>query len=241
MGTRVAVVSDVHGSLTALEAVIADLAETRPDVVLHGGDLADAGAGPAAVIDRVRELGWRGVMGNTDEMLHRPESLTEFSAPHPELAPMFAKIAEMAAWTRAQLGPGRLAWLRAQPGTEYQEELALVHASPADAWRAPRHDAEDAALVATYGPLSRPVVVYGHIHVPFVRELGGLTVANSGSAGQPHDGDPRASYLILDGGRAAIRRVAYDLDREVSRLRHCGLPHAEWVIRILTSARPQMP
>ncbi|MBO0786731.1 MAG: metallophosphoesterase family protein [Actinobacteria bacterium] len=241
MGTRVAVVSDVHGSLTALEAVIADLGETTPDVVLHGGDLADAGASPAAVIDRIRELGWRGVMGNTDEMLHRPESLPQFSAPHPELAPMFAKIAEMAAWTRTQLGPDRLEWLRAQPASECEDDLALVHASPGDAWRAPRQDASDADLRATYGPLSRPVVVYGHTHVPFVRKLAGLTVVNSGSAGQPHDGDPRASYVIADGGQPVIRRVAYDLDHEVSRLRRSDLPHAEWIVRTLTSGRPQLP
>jgi len=131
-------------------------------------------------------------MGNTDEMLHRSEFLPEFSAPHLELAPMFAKVAEMAAWTRTQLGSDRLEWLRAQPGIEHQEDLALVRASPGDIWRAPRQDAADAALFATYGPLSRPVVVYGHIHVPFVRKLGGLTVANSGSVGQSHDGDPRA-------------------------------------------------
>jgi hypothetical protein len=180
-------------------------------------------------------------MGNTDEMLHRPGSLPEFSAPHPELASMFAKIAEMAAWTRAQLGPGRLQWLRAQPPIEYQDDLALVHASPGDPWRAPRQDADDATLRATYGPLSRPVVVYGHIHVPFVRKLGDLTVANSGSAGQPHDGDPRASYLILDGGHTAIRRVAYDFDKEVARLRRSDLPYAEWIARTLTNARPQMP
>lgn len=241
MGTRVAVVSDIHGNLTALEAVITDLAQTTPDVVVHGGDLADAGASPAAVIDRVRELGWRGVMGNTDEMLHRPESLTEFSAPRPELGPMFAKVAEMAAWTRAELGRGRLEWLGAQPGVEYEEGLALVHASPGDAWRAPRQDAGDESLLATYGPLSRAVVVYGHSHTPFVRKLDGLTVANSGSVGQPHDGDPRASYLIVADGDAVIRRVAYDLDKEVSRLRRSGLPYAEWVVRMMTSARPQMP
>jgi predicted phosphodiesterase len=105
----------------------------------------------------------------------------------------------------------------------------------------PRPGADDAALRATYGPLSRPVVVYGHIHVPFVRKLGDLTVANSGSVGQPHDGDPRASYLMLEGGHTAIRRVAYDLDQEVARLRRSDLPHAEWIVRTLTSARPQMP
>lgn len=84
-------------------------------------------------------------------------------------------------------------------------------------------------------------MVYGHTHVPFVRKLGGLTVANSRSAGQPHDGDPRASYLVLDGGHAVIRRVAYDLGKEVSRLRRSDLPHTEWIVRILTSARPQLP
>lgn len=241
MGRRIAVVSDVHGNLTALEAVIADHGEMRPDVVLHGGDLADAGASPAAVIDRVRELGWRGVMGNTDEMLHRPGSLPEFAGPHPELASMFAKVAEMAAWTRAQLGPDRLEWLRAQPGTEHEQGLALVHASPGDPWRAPGQRADDAALRATYGPLSAPVVIYAHIHVPFIRTLGDLTVANSGSVGQPHDEDPRASYLVIDGDHVEIRRVAYDLDKEVFRLRRSGLPYAEWIIRTLTSARPQMP
>jgi hypothetical protein len=62
------VVSDVHSTLIALEAVIADLGEMEPGVVLHGGDLGDAGASPAAVIDGVREFGWRGVMSNTEDM-----------------------------------------------------------------------------------------------------------------------------------------------------------------------------
>ena len=70
---RVAIVSDVHGNLTALDAVVADVERRAPDVVLHGGDLALMGAQPAAVIDRVRELGWPGVVGNTDEALWRGE------------------------------------------------------------------------------------------------------------------------------------------------------------------------
>jgi 3',5'-cyclic AMP phosphodiesterase CpdA len=66
---RVAVLSDVHGNLTALEAVLADVRDRAPDLALHGGDLADAGAHPVEVIDRLRDLGWPGVRGNTDEML----------------------------------------------------------------------------------------------------------------------------------------------------------------------------
>ena len=76
---RIAVVSDIHGNLTAFEAVLADLRQTAPDLVFHGGDLADGGARPSEVVDRVRELGWRGLMGNADEMLTAPETLEAFA------------------------------------------------------------------------------------------------------------------------------------------------------------------
>jgi 3',5'-cyclic AMP phosphodiesterase CpdA len=69
---RIAIVSDVHGNLTALDAVVADVRRRAPDVVLHGGDLALMGAQPAEVVDRVRELGWPGVVGNADEALWSP-------------------------------------------------------------------------------------------------------------------------------------------------------------------------
>ena len=75
---RIAIVSDIHGNQTALEAVLADLRETSPDLTLHGGDLPFGGSSPAAIVDRIRDLGWPGVLGNTDEMLFKPESLKEF-------------------------------------------------------------------------------------------------------------------------------------------------------------------
>jgi predicted phosphodiesterase len=69
---RIAIVSDIHGNRTAFEAVLADLKQTSPDLILHGGDLADSGASPSEIVDRIRELGWAGVVGNTDEMLFAP-------------------------------------------------------------------------------------------------------------------------------------------------------------------------
>ena len=84
-------------------------------------------------------------------------------------------------------------------------------------------------------------MVYGHVHRPFVRELEGMTVANGGSVGMPHDGDPRASYLLIDDGRPQVRRVAYDVARERAALARSALPHADWAARILESARPEMP
>ena len=66
---RIAIVSDVHGNLPALEAVLVDLEEVRPGMVVHGGDLALGGPHPVEVVDRIRELGWPGVLGNTDAVL----------------------------------------------------------------------------------------------------------------------------------------------------------------------------
>ena len=76
---RIAIVSDIHDNLTAFDAVLTDLRETSPDLVLHGGDLVSGGSSPAEVVDRVRDLGWRGVFGNTDEAIARPETLDEFA------------------------------------------------------------------------------------------------------------------------------------------------------------------
>jgi putative phosphoesterase len=238
---RVAIVSDIHGNLTAFEAVLADLRQTSPDLILHGGDLGDNGSSPAAVVDRIRDLGWQGVVGNTDEMLFDPESLTRFASGLPHLEPMFDTIAEMAAAARETMGEERIAWLRGLPRVQIREHFALLHASPDSAWRAPMDNAADGDLESAYGPLGRPVVVYGHIHRPYIRGIAGMVVANSGSVGLPHDGDRRAAYLLLDDGEPAIRRVEYDVDRELKALRSCGMPHADWVARILQSASPQMP
>ena len=240
---RVAVLSDVHANGTAFEAVLADLRDAAPDLVLHGGDLADAGACPVEVVDRIRDLGWPGIKGNTDEMLCDPESLRAFASDRPALAPLFAVVEEMAAFTREALGRARLDWLRALPGAWVDGTMALVHGRPDTSWRAPGPDATDDELAAVYGPLERPVVVYGHIHRPFVRALRGpaMTIANCGSVGMPHDGDPRAAYLLIDDGRPQVRRVAYDVGREQAALARCGLPHAAWAARILGSARPEVP
>jgi predicted phosphodiesterase len=238
---RIAIVSDIHGNRTAFEAVLADLRQTSPDLILHGGDLADGGSSPVEIVDRVRELGWPGVVGNTDEMLFRPDSLTEFAGPLPKLHPMFAAIAEMAAVTREMLGEERLAWLRGLPRMQVHAPMALVHASPASPWRAPAPEASDGELEAVYTPLGQPVAIYGHIHRPYLRSVSGMTVANTGSVSMSYDGDRRASYVLLDGSTPTIRRVEYDVDREIRALAGCGLPHSDWVAKMLDSGGFQMP
>jgi predicted phosphodiesterase len=225
---KTAVVSDVHGGLAALEAVIADLEREQPDVVLHGGDLALSGPRPAEVVDRIRELGWLGVVGNTDELLWRPEEQAVQLKKAPKLAPLLRLLfEEYAPTTRELLGEERIAWLRSLPEELRHEDLLLVHASPGDLWRAPMPDASDAELSRTYGGHDAALAVYCHIHRPFVRDVGDLVVANSGSTGMAFDGDWRASYLLVEDGAAVVRRVEYDLEREAADLERVGYPDAK--------------
>jgi putative phosphoesterase len=224
---RLAVVSDVHGNLTALDAVIADIAQRGVDRVVHGGDLALVGAQPAEVIDRVRELGWSGIVGNTDELLWRPEERGVQEQNAPGLRGLLRLLfGEYAPATVELLGDDRVAWLRQLPREHREDDLALVHASPGDLWRAPSPDADDAELGRTYGSCDAEIVVYGHIHRPYVRTLHRFVIANSGSVGSPFDGDARASYLLVDSGRVQVARVDYDIEREVDLLSRSSYPDA---------------
>jgi predicted phosphodiesterase len=226
---RIAVVADVHGNLTALEAVVADLRRQSPDLVLHGGDLPASGARPAAVVDRIRELGWPGVCGNTDEMLWTSAPLADLARRLPRLGETWRVIEEIARHTRDELGGERMRWLADLPRELRRGPLALVHASPGNLWAAPPPEAGDADLLATYGPLAAPaapIAVYAHIHRPFVRNLGAasatgprpraLLVANTGSVSLSYDGDPRASYLLLDAADAQDGPSAPDIAPDVT-------------------------
>ena len=230
---RVAVVSDIHGNLSALEAVIEDLRSVSPDLVVHGGDLVGSGSRPAEVIDLIRGLRWPGVVGNTDEMLWAPQRLTEVLKSPQLRALRDTLLDEIVPATRAAIGDARLAWLRELPTEWSAGGLSVVHASPGDVWRAPLPDAADEELEKTFGPLGGHAVVYGHIHRPFVRRLETFSIANAGSVSLPYDGDPRASYALVDEGKIEIRRVSYDIEKEVGRLMEGRYPQADWLAKIL--------
>jgi predicted phosphodiesterase len=238
---RIAVVSDIHGNLTAFEAVLADLRQTSPDLNLHGGDLPHGGSSPAEIVDRIRDLGWQGVLGNTDEMLFQPASLKAFASKSPNLQPLWDAIEDMAVATCEALGEERIAWLRDLPRVQIHGPMALVHASPESTWRSSGHTAGDAELESVYSPLGQPIAIYGHIHHSYIRSVSGMIVANTGSVSLSYDGDRRAAYLLLNDSKPEIRRVEYDVDREIKAVFACRVPHADWVAKMLASASPQMP
>jgi hypothetical protein len=181
------------------------------------------------------------VVGNVDEMLFDPESLENFANSVPPMPGLFEVIREMAGATREALGEQRLAWLKQLPLKQIHGSLALVHAGPHSTWRAPAYDASDDELKSVSEHLRQPIVAYGHIHHPYIRNVAGMTIANTGTVSLSYDGDRRASYLLLDDSIATIRRVEYDVDRELKALSTSSIPHADWIARMLTTAAPQMP
>jgi predicted phosphodiesterase len=225
-----AIVSDVHGNLNALEAVFEDLQSRGVERVVHGGDLAVAGCAGPECVDLIRELGWPGIVGNTDELLWRVEEHAVQLERAPKLAPLLALLFDTyRPASREQLGEERIEWLQQLPAEHREDELelALVHASPGDLWRAPAPDAEDEQLLEIYEPLEAAIAVYGHIHRPYVRRIEGLTVVNSGSVGNPFDEDPRAGYVLFADGEPEIVRVEYDIEREAHALLRSRYPDAE--------------
>jgi putative phosphoesterase len=228
---KLAIVSDVHGNLAALDAVLEDLAGVKPDLVVHGGDLVFNGPHPAECVDRIRELGWPGVRGNTDE------ALWTLPANFPESAARTFKVIGEA--TSSLLGAERVAWLKTLPlAWRDLDRVALVHAVPGDTWKAVPPDASDAELQEIYGPLNARLAVYGHIHRPYIRTVGDFTLANSGSVGMPFDGDRRAAYLLVEDGRPEIRRVGYNVRRYVAELEQSVYPTSRWLIELAKTAAP---
>ena len=181
--------------------------------------------------------------GQTDQMLVAPASLEEFANASTAPRAIWAAVREIVVATRERLGDARLAWIAKLPLVWQHESFALVYASPQSCWRAPVESASDADLERTYGSLGKSTVVFGHVHRPSVRTAAGQpkTLVNTGSVGLSYDGDPRASYLILDDGEPTLRRIVYDVDRELRALAVCGLPGAEWTSRMLRTSTPLMP
>src|SRR5438094_7979367 len=110
---RLAVVSDIHGNLTALEAVVESLKADHPDVVVQAGDVAVNGPRPGEVVDRVRSLGWRSLVGNTDEMLWDASARSQQDQRAPKLLTWLNVLFDtLAPWARDHISDSQLDWLR---------------------------------------------------------------------------------------------------------------------------------
>ncbi|HVA31076.1 MAG TPA: metallophosphoesterase family protein [Gaiellaceae bacterium] len=232
---RVAVLSDIHGNLNALEAVLAALETGPPDELWCLGDLVGYGARPNECCRAIEAGASICLAGNHDLAVRGTIDLAEFSG----------DAGAAASWTRTVLSEEARSYLdRLQPEGS-RADVALFHASARDpVWE---YVLSDESAVATLELTEEPLVLVGHSHAALQIALhdgvlaGGLAPAgteidlrsgrallNPGSVGQPRDGDPRAAYLILDlaARTASFRRVEYDVERTQEEIREAGLPDA---------------
>lgn len=216
---RVLVVSDVHGNIEALRAVV----RAEPDVahVVCLGDLVDYGPAPDQAVAWVRAHALATVRGNHDNAVAFDEDCRS--------APLFRRLSvETRAKTVPILAPENLAFLRSLPTrrTVHVDDtrLELLHAAPADPLfqYLPATRVEEWRKAAAV--IDADLILVGHTHLPVIVDLGGKRMVNPGSVGLPRDGDPRACYAVLEDGEPMLRRVAYDVERTIAALQAWGLP-----------------
>jgi diadenosine tetraphosphatase ApaH/serine/threonine PP2A family protein phosphatase len=230
---RVAVISDIHSNLHALEAVLADIQAEAPDEVWCLGDIVGYGAQPNECVDAVREAVRLSLSGNHDLAVLGTIDVAAFSG----------DAGAAARWTRTVLGESQAEWLGGLKPSADRAGFQLFHGSPRDpVWDyVLSEEIAKASILQTTAPL----LLVGHSHIalalrwdgeqmsgglaPAGTEVdlgGGRFVLNPGSVGQPRDGDPRAAWLLIDeeAGRAAFRRVPYPIVRAQAAIRAYGLP-----------------
>lgn len=219
---RVAVLSDIHGNLVALDACLADLREQGgADAIVAAGDLCLDGPKPRKVLQRLQEVGALCIRGNTDRYLAFPESETFEGQESAQLD-----------WTRKQIGDTWLRWMRELPVSlrigDDGNELLIVHANAINDDEHLWPDADDATLERLVGDQRAAVIAFGHLHLPYARVWRGTLLVNVASAGLPKDGDPRACYALLTaqtgGWEVKHRRIEFDVKRVATQLADCGVP-----------------
>ncbi|MGH2428899.1 MAG: metallophosphoesterase family protein [Candidatus Limnocylindria bacterium] len=229
---RIAVLSDIHANLAALEAVANDLPVTDQVWVL--GDIVGYGPQPNEVIAALQAMGARSVLGNHDGAAIGTVDAKYFN-------PDARAAIE---WTATVVDENARAYIGALPEVRCEGELTAVHGSPRDpVWE---YITGPSVAAANLGAFETRLCLFGHTHLPVifrsngdgriehvaatpdapVRLANGRALVNPGSVGQPRDGHPAAAYLLLETDDAAMefRRVTYDVERTQGLMRDAGLP-----------------
>jgi len=235
---RCALISDIHGNLPALEAVIGHI-DGRSDVdgIYHLGDLVGYAPWPNEVVGLLRDRGIPGVAGNYDSTTATDHEHCgcRYEDPRQEALSHLSY-----SWTRANVSLDTKRWLGGLPfridlrplgGHTGGPRLILIHGNPVlntVYWTEDRPDAFCAKMADHLGARSGDVVACGHTHKPWRRMVEGIHFVNTGSVGRPKDGDWRAVYVVveMDGEAVAVEfvRVEYDLERAVKAVRESELP-----------------
>jgi putative phosphoesterase len=231
--TRIAVLSDIHGNRIALEAVAGEIRKAKPDAVLVAGDLVLNGPDPNGTIDALRVLESEGaiiVSGNTDIAVGDFDYASAFPQYQDGVPEAISAAAE---WAHDELGDDQLEWLRKLPAERRIRAadgtlVLVVHASPGSQTRGFDQALDADVIFERAVPTDARVICVGHTHVPEVRDLGFKVIVNAGSAGYVFDGDPTASWAMIDIHEgevtAEIKRTEYDVLTVANDISARGLP-----------------
>lgn len=213
---KLAIISDVHSNLHALEAVMEEIERIGPEMVVCAGDVVGYGAFPNECCRLLMERRWKTVLGN-----HDSAALTK------DASGMNVHATRAILWTAEAIDEASRDFLHGL-GTESRftfggRSVAMFHGSPASLEEYIfEHDVDDGLV----GSADADVLVLGHTHVPCLKKLGRGQFINPGSVGQPRDGEWRASFAVLDSDtdKCSVRRVPYDLDAAARAIRDADLP-----------------
>jgi putative phosphoesterase len=235
---KVALIGDAHGNLHALEAVLREIRRRRVDAIWNLGDAVGYGPFPEEVVVRLRQAGALSIAGNFDLRV------LDADPRDPEAGRTSVDKWIAPVWAHENLSPSSLRYLASLPRERrlFAEgrKILLIHGSPASNTERLEPTASPDRLAELATMARAELVLFGHSHIPFVRQADGVTFVNPGGVGRSDDGDPRASYAVLDARKGGVRvthhRVTYDLRAAVDALMRRGLP--ESFGRMLWKARP---
>jgi len=218
---RILLIADIHSNWPALRAI-----QEPFDACLFVGDLVDYGPDPVPCIDWVRQNVHTSVRGNHDHAVAQrilPKGNTGFRKLAVATRPLHWKL----------IDPARNKFLARLPITARVQidgyRFQLLHATPRD----PMDEylgPDPAAWEARVQGIEADFLCVGHTHVPYEIQVGGLRVVNPGSVGQSRDGDPRASYVIIEDGQVQFKKVAYDIDETLRLLKKQDV--APWAVEL---------
>jgi putative phosphoesterase len=229
MSEHIAIITDIHGNLLALGAVLAQIEALGADQIYCGGDLVGYGPQPNEVCAEVQARAIPTIYGNYDYAIGR--DLEDCGCAY--IDPHDRAIGQLSVdWTLAHTNQQSKAFMRELP-FDLRFELAgrrvrLVHGSPRKVNEYLFEDKPARTFERIAALADCDVLVFGHTHKPWIHEYGGVLFVNCGSVGKPKDGDVRAAFAILEASKhgvsASIKRAAYDAVAVAREMRNAGLP-----------------
>lgn len=222
---KIALISDIHANLPALEAVWEDLQAQAPDSVYCLGDLVGYGAQPNEVIQFIRDHDVPTIMGNYDNGVGNDLDSCGCAYTDKRLE----RLGELSIWwSRGHTTTENKEYLRSLPKeirlSDNETDILLVHGSP----RSLHEYLPEERPIVTFERIAKvaecDIMLFGHTHLPYQKQVADTLFVNTGSVGRPKDGDPRACYVILDNGQVEFRRIEYDMEVASKAIKESDLP-----------------